>query len=318
MRILPMLYANTSKARTVFFCVLCGIYIAAVLWITLFSRIGSWNRAFLYPFHSYVQIIKGKWSVIIQNIENVILFIPLGIAVGSGRKLSYKNMALCGLVVSLMIELLQFTFALGTFECDDLLHNTIGCIIGYRSVEKAGIQLIINRRTFCLTLALIILCSAMPFGYLAIRHQKMIQLASLYDTENGIKNMLVLKGNSGRVGNTDIQIVYEKNGSMHIIGKTDNDVWCIISSDFILPAGTYTASVLGSSPNELVKFKLSRYEKQLGKFKWFSDEFDCNTENEFSISKLEKVRVYLRIGPGFRGECELVPVIYESVSENIE
>lgn len=36
-----------------------------------------------------------------------------------------------GLVVSLVIELGQLVFEKGVAEIDDLIHNTLGCAIGY-------------------------------------------------------------------------------------------------------------------------------------------------------------------------------------------
>ena len=68
------------KKKDYIFCILFGAYIAAVLWITLLSRIGGGYRGFLLPFHSYVEILKGNRQFLLENIGNVILFIPLGVA----------------------------------------------------------------------------------------------------------------------------------------------------------------------------------------------------------------------------------------------
>ncbi|MGN0266702.1 MAG: VanZ family protein [Lachnospiraceae bacterium] len=116
-----------SKKKDYIFCFLFRAYIAAVLWITLFSRLGAERRNFLLPFHSYVEICKGEWRPLLENIGNVILFIPLGVALGAVGKWDVKN---AGFLASLTIEVLQFSFALGTFECDDLIHNTLGAVIG--------------------------------------------------------------------------------------------------------------------------------------------------------------------------------------------
>ena len=72
-----------SKKKDYIFCILFGAYIAAVLWITLFSRIGEGYRGFLLPFHSYVEILKGNRQFLLENIGNVVLFIPLGVALQS-------------------------------------------------------------------------------------------------------------------------------------------------------------------------------------------------------------------------------------------
>lgn len=90
-------------------CILFGAYIAAVLWITLFRRIGDGYRGFLLPLHSYVEILKDEWRPLLENIGNVVLFIPLGMVLGVVNKWDVKR---AGFFISLFIEVLQFTFAL--------------------------------------------------------------------------------------------------------------------------------------------------------------------------------------------------------------
>lgn len=145
-----------SKKKEFIFCILFGAYIAAVLWITLFSRIGDGYRGFLLPFHSYVEIWKGEWRPLLENIGNVVLFIPLGVALKCAGVRDIKKV---GFLVSLTIEVLQLTFVLGTFECDDLIHNTLGAVIGawcigridgeFRLELKAGMRKLFCSPWFC-------------------------------------------------------------------------------------------------------------------------------------------------------------------------
>lgn len=116
-----------SKKKDYIICSLFGAYIAAVLWITLFSRRGEGYRGLFLPFHSYVEILKGNRQFLLENIGNVVLFIPLGVAL---KWSGVEDVKKTGFLVSFLIEVLQFTFALGTFECDDLIHNTLGAVIG--------------------------------------------------------------------------------------------------------------------------------------------------------------------------------------------
>lgn len=87
------------KQKDYIFCSLFGAYIAAVLWITLFSRIGDEYRGFLLPFHSYVEICKGEWRPLLENIENVVLIIPLGVAL---KWSGVKDVKKAGLLASLL------------------------------------------------------------------------------------------------------------------------------------------------------------------------------------------------------------------------
>ena len=189
-----------SKKKDYIYCALFGAYIAAVLWITLCSRIGEGHRGFLLPFHSYVEILKGNRQFLLENVGNVILFIPLGVALKCSGVRDVKK---TGFLVSLLIEVLQFTFALGTFECDDLIHNTLGAVIGAWCVGKIGGEIRLSWRVVLLSM---VLCSMVPFSYREVRHQKMVRLAAIYDREDGAKNLLVLNGKNGYAWNTDVYV----------------------------------------------------------------------------------------------------------------
>ena len=131
-RISKILSEHISKKKEHIVCVVFGGYIAAVLWITLFSRIGQQIREFLWPFYSYGEIINGNLQFLYENIANVILFVPLGIMLECVGIKKFKKAMMIAVVASLLIETSQAVFSLGTFECDDLLHNTIGVLVGFR------------------------------------------------------------------------------------------------------------------------------------------------------------------------------------------
>ena len=192
---------STSKAKDYIFSISFGAYIAAVLWITLFSRFGNEYRGFLLPFHSYVEILKGDWKFLLENIGNVVLFVPFGIVLKSVGIEKLKRAAVVGSVVSLLVETLQFTFALGTFECDDLFHNTLGVVIGAWCVGKIGGEIKLSWRVVLLSM---VLCSMVPFSYREIRHPKIGRIAALYDREDGTENILVLNGKDGFAWDTDV------------------------------------------------------------------------------------------------------------------
>lgn len=86
------------------------------------------------PFWSYKAIFAGGYSpvpletLLIQMIANVVMFIPIGFL--AARLLRWKGIIL-GLGFSVMIELLQLIMNRGLFEFDDILHNTIGVMIGF-------------------------------------------------------------------------------------------------------------------------------------------------------------------------------------------
>lgn len=71
--------------------------------------------------------LEGGMETLLENIGNVVLFIPLGIFL---KWVGVGDVKRAGFFASFLIEILQCTFALGTFECDDLINNTLGAVIG--------------------------------------------------------------------------------------------------------------------------------------------------------------------------------------------
>ena len=108
------------------FLVLCAI---------VFFREPSADRGYnLMPFWSYWDYGKDSYFLEMfgENILNVLLFVPIGFLAGCGlRGMTFKKVLLLGSGFSVFIELLQFVFKKGFCETDDVIHNVLGCIIGY-------------------------------------------------------------------------------------------------------------------------------------------------------------------------------------------
>lgn len=97
------------------------------------------------PFWSYQAIKDGDDMYIVENILNVILFIPVGfLACGFRRMNRWWKVALLGCVISCSIEGLQLWLQRGLCELDDVFHNTLGAIVGYGSYR--GIASVLSRR----------------------------------------------------------------------------------------------------------------------------------------------------------------------------
>lgn len=81
------------------------------------------------PFWSY-----SRPDLLIENIMNVVVFVPVGFLLGFATKKGKKGWLvalLIGAGLSIGIETLQLAFKLGFAEVDDVIHNTLGCVIGY-------------------------------------------------------------------------------------------------------------------------------------------------------------------------------------------
>lgn len=98
----------------------------------------------LIPFDSYYNYPENSYFIeaAAVNVLNVIMFIPVGLLVGLGfRKLTWKKTILIGFGISFSIEILQFFFKKGLCETDDLIHNLMGCLLGY-AIYKITLRLI--------------------------------------------------------------------------------------------------------------------------------------------------------------------------------
>ena len=287
-----------SKKKDYIFGFLFGAYIAAVLWITLFSRIGDEYRGFLLPFHSYVEIWKGEWRPLLENIGNIALFIPLGVALKCG---GMKDVKKAGFLASLLIEILQFTFALGTFECDDLIHNTLGAVIGAWCVGKIGGEIRLSWRIVLLSM---VLCSMVPFGYKEVRHQKMVRLAAIYDREDGSENLLVLNGKNGYAWDTDVYVKHLDDGSIHIKGTSDKRSWCPIGKVTLEP-GVYSFSGLSGVEKKTVGLELETDNHR------FAPDVGPIDEVRFTLEENTKLKVYVSVYDGCDCDVIATPVIYK-------
>jgi len=94
----------------------------------IFRATGATRQYDFHPFWSY-----DRPDLLIENIMNVIVFIPVGMILGSLLRVkgSWLVALLIGCSISITIEALQFCFMRGFSEVDDVMHNTLGCLIGY-------------------------------------------------------------------------------------------------------------------------------------------------------------------------------------------
>lgn len=112
----------------------------------IFRATGETRQYDFHPFWSYQAIQDGREDLLAENIMNVVVFIPVGLMLGSFLRVkgswlpngswlmvkgSWLMVAIIGCGISVTIESLQFFFMRGFSEVDDVMHNTLGCLIGY-------------------------------------------------------------------------------------------------------------------------------------------------------------------------------------------
>lgn len=93
----------------------------------IFRATGETRQYDFHPFWSY-----DRPDLLTENIMNVVVFISVGLLLGIAFKtMTWWKVLLIGCGISVTIESLQFFFMRGFSELDDVMHNTIGGMIGY-------------------------------------------------------------------------------------------------------------------------------------------------------------------------------------------
>lgn len=81
---------------------------------------------FQYPDNSYLKEMAAI------NLLNVVMFMPIGFLLKFGvPQITCQKVILVGAILSALTELSQFVFRKGLCEVDDVIHNVLGCVLGY-------------------------------------------------------------------------------------------------------------------------------------------------------------------------------------------
>lgn len=108
-------------------------YVLLIYCSTVFFRNTGKLQYDFMPFWSYRDYFNGvDKGLLAENIMNMVVFVPVGLLEGAAfRSMSWKKVMVIGLCLSVGIEVMQFVFRKGFSEVDDVMHNTVGCLIGY-------------------------------------------------------------------------------------------------------------------------------------------------------------------------------------------
>ncbi len=288
--------------------------IASILWLTLFSRIGNESRHFYRPFWSYRAIASGSGSVLFQNIGNIVLFIPIGMLTTLFLRLEFKGGLLVGFALSLLIESCQWFFRLGAFEIDDLLHNSAGTLIGTLLVERTAIgrlprwQVRDRGKNIIVLGCLAIMFICIPIGYQGVKVYKMKRLAALSD-KKGAENLLILSPCPVYIGDTDVSVIYNPDGSTLIEGKSKNRAWIRIAQFRLMP-GRYCLEGLTGLQESTLGLELAIFDNDQGKYVMVGHEVGPVDRLCFELQETSKMEVLISIYPGWEGSVSARPAIF--------
>ena len=135
--------ANRKKSRTVagilfliyFFVLFYFLFFSEEMGRTYSERVYHYN---LVPFKEVGRFIRyrnvlGRKAVVLNLVGNVVAFMPFGafLPIFSVRCRRILCTVWYSFELSLVVELLQLIFKVGSFDVDDLLLNTVGGMLGF-------------------------------------------------------------------------------------------------------------------------------------------------------------------------------------------
>lgn len=109
------------------------MYVLFLLWLTILSRqprvgerVFKWEL--LWAYRAWIAGESFGKTESIQNINNILVFIPFG-ALFPGKR--WRALLLIAVLFSVGIEVIQYAFNLGWCEIDDVICNVLGAAIGF-------------------------------------------------------------------------------------------------------------------------------------------------------------------------------------------
>ena len=131
--VISLLTCGIRKGLRYGFGLLLIEYVLLIYCSTVFFRNTGKLQYDFTPLWSYFSYFRGEDDrLLAENIMNVVVFVPAGLLAGVAFKsINWKKVMMIGLGLSMGIEVLQFVFRKGFSEVDDVMHNTLGCVIGY-------------------------------------------------------------------------------------------------------------------------------------------------------------------------------------------
>ena len=130
---LYLFFAKDVRSKTRIALLFIGAeYYFLVLCSTFFFREAKVGSSISLSLCEKYKMIDTTRYAMPELIMNTVIFIPIGlISYYYIKKANLLVPILVGLSLSFTIEFLQFVFSCGASELIDVIHNTIGCVLGY-------------------------------------------------------------------------------------------------------------------------------------------------------------------------------------------
>ena len=128
------LYMKRIVDKKIVMSAILAEYLFIVLCSTvLFRPLMKAHEAVFSPLWVYFEQLNEKPCVSTWDIYvNIVLLMPVGVLLAGIKPfLKWYKVLFAGVLCSFTIEVLQFMLKKGFFQLDDILHNCLGCMIGW-------------------------------------------------------------------------------------------------------------------------------------------------------------------------------------------
>ncbi len=108
-------------------------YVALILGSCVFTRNPRGYHSYeLELFWSWKRVAAGSSALLLENLLNIAMLVPVGVLLPGvwGKRVHWWQALLVGCFISAWIETLQLFLCRGLFEWDDMVHNSLGCLLG--------------------------------------------------------------------------------------------------------------------------------------------------------------------------------------------
>lgn len=156
------LMPTRATAESIVISVVCALYVAFLLKLLLLSRpVGSERSINLVPFASIAQYLTGgSPGMAFGNLAgNVLIFVPVGVYLAFFRgRATVVNNALVVVGLSILVEVVQGVFAIGSSDIDDVILNSLGGVVGILAARllALGLRTRARARTALAVLSLVL------------------------------------------------------------------------------------------------------------------------------------------------------------------
>lgn len=300
----------SDKHRDWIYCIGFGIVTLVILWVTLLNRQPEMTRHIQPPFWSYHAIAAGNWKLLLESIGNVLLFVPVGFSLAVIWRRTCWQIVRVAFLSSMLIEVIQLVMKLGYFEVEDLLHNTCGAVLGSWLSHISGRKPFRQpfRRSMAIFVATVLAGLGVFGAYTGLNHVRMRIYAAMGDKED-CPNLLILNGEAGTVGDTQVSIRYLRNGTIRICGTSDVRAWKLIAQ-LELPPGNYHFSGLTGVEANTVALELEYYNPESEKFIRLTRDIGPVESDSFTLTEPTYIRAYVGVYPGCDCDVTARAVLY--------